>query len=47
MDQPFLTSSAEPDPVVLASTRQRLHGVGECLMAGPQRRAGGRFTLRV
>jgi hypothetical protein len=47
MDEPDLTSSAEPDPVVLASTRQRLHGIGECLMAGPQRRAGGRFTLRV
>jgi hypothetical protein len=24
-----------------------MHGIGECLMAGPQRRAGGRFTLRV
>ena len=47
MEQPDLTSSAEPDAVVLASTRQRLHGIGECLMAGPQRRAGGRFTLRV
>jgi hypothetical protein len=32
---------------VLAATRRRLHGIGECLMAGPQRRAGGRFTLRV
>jgi len=31
----------------LATTRQRMHGIGECLMAGPQRRAGGRFTLRV
>jgi len=39
--------SPEPDPVVLAATRRRLHGIGECLMAGPQRRAGGRFTLRV
>ena len=47
MDQPDLTLSATPDPEVLASTRQRLHGIGECLMAGPQRRAGGRFTLRV
>jgi|ERR1035437_6615512 hypothetical protein len=49
MDQPDLASSAgpAPDPVVLASTRHRLHGIGECLMAGPQRRAGGRFTLRV
>ena len=46
MDQPGRTSAA-PDPVVLASTRQRLHGIGESLMAGPQRRAGGRFTLRV
>jgi hypothetical protein len=36
-----------PDPAVLAVTRQRLHGIGECLMAGPQRRAGGRFTLRI
>jgi len=39
--------SLEPDPAVLAATRRRLHGIGECLMAGPQRRAGGRFTLRV
>jgi len=38
---------ATPDPAALATTRQRLHGIGECLMAGPQRRAGGRFTLRV
>ena len=46
MDQ---TSSASvaPDPAVLAATRRRLHGIGECLMAGPQRRAGGRITLRV
>jgi hypothetical protein len=35
------------DPEALAVTRRRLHGIGECLMAGPQRRAGGRFTLRV
>jgi hypothetical protein len=39
--------SETPDPAVLATTRQRLHGIAECLMAGPQRRAGGRFTLRV
>jgi hypothetical protein len=31
----------------MATTRRRLHGIAECLMAGPQRRAGGRFTLRV
>jgi hypothetical protein len=36
-----------PDIDVFTATRQRLHGIGECLMAGPQRRAGGRFTLRV
>jgi hypothetical protein len=36
-----------PDPAALAATRRRMHGIGECLMAGPQRRAGGRFTLRV
>src|SRR5664280_3485617 len=46
MNQPSSVSSA-PDPAVLAATRRRLHGIGECLMAGPQRRAGGRFTLRV
>jgi hypothetical protein len=40
-------SVAAPDPTTLALTRSRLHGIGECLMAGPQRRAGGRFTLRV
>jgi len=49
MDQMNQTSSAAqaPSPTVLATTRHRLHGIGECLMAGPQRRAGGRFTLRV
>jgi len=48
MDQALSTTSAPaPDPAVLATTRRRLHGIGECLMAGPQRRAGGRFTLRV
>jgi len=36
-----------PDPATFAATRRRLHGIGECLMAGPQRRAGGRSTLRV
>ena len=41
------TTSGTPDPATYATTRQRLHGIGECLMAGPQRRAGGRFTLRV
>jgi hypothetical protein len=46
MDQASSVSSA-PDPTVVATTRRRLHGIGECLMAGPQRRAGGRFTLRV
>ena len=46
MNQPSSVSSAL-DPAVLAATRRRLHGIGECLMAGPQRRAGGRFTLRV
>lgn len=38
---------ATPDPATFAATRRRLHGIGECLMAGPQRRAGGRITLRV
>lgn len=48
MDQaPSTTSLSAPDPAALAATRRRLHGIGECLMAGPQRRAGGRFTLRV
>jgi hypothetical protein len=49
MEQLGLTSSPvpAPNPEVLANTRRRLHGIGECLMAGPQRRAGGRFTLRV
>jgi hypothetical protein len=48
MDQaPSAPSVSAPDPTALAATRQRLHGIGECLMAEPQRRAGGRFTLRV
>jgi len=46
MDQAAATVAAI-DPETLAGTRRRLHGLGECLMAGPQRRAGGRFTLRV
>ena len=41
------SQSAAPDPAAFATTRKRLHGIGECLMAGPQRRAGGRITLRV
>lgn len=44
---PTTPASTAPDPTALAATRRRLHGIGECLMAGPQRRAGGRFTLRV
>jgi hypothetical protein len=52
MDQASSASSTSseasaPDPAALVATRRRLHGIGECLMAGPQRRAGGRFTLRV
>ncbi|NMM32793.1 MAG: hypothetical protein HHJ13_02090, partial [Phycicoccus sp.] len=42
--EPASTAAA---PATLVATRRRLHGIGECLMAGPQRRAGGRFTLRV
>jgi hypothetical protein len=41
------TTPEAPEAATYATTRQRLHGIGECLMAGPQRRAGGRFTLRV
>jgi len=41
------TESTASDPAAFAATRRRLHGIGECLMAGPQRRAGGRITLRV
>ncbi|HZJ06074.1 MAG TPA: hypothetical protein VFD59_11470, partial [Nocardioidaceae bacterium] len=37
----------QQEPAAFVATRRRLHGIGECLMAGPQRRAGGRFTLRV
>lgn len=52
MDQEPSTPSSElstdaADPIMLLATRQRMHGIAECLMAGPQRRAGGRFTLRV
>ncbi len=46
MDQTPSASTAS-DPTAFAVTRRRLHGIGECLMAGPQRRAGGRITLRV
>jgi hypothetical protein len=46
MDQATSASPA-PDPVAMTTTRRRLHGIAECLMAGPQRRSGGRFTLRV
>ena len=46
MDQ---TSSGTPapDPYLLATTRSRLHGIAEGLLAGPQRRAGGGLALRV
>ena len=49
MDQtkPASTEAHPAAQAKLATTRRRLHGIGECLMAGPQRRAGGRFTLRV
>jgi hypothetical protein len=49
MDQtPSTPSVSAPGrAAALAATRRRLHGIGECLMAGPQRRTGGRFTLRV
>lgn len=46
MEQAMPTTSVL-DPATLAVTRRRLHGINECLMTGPQRRAGGRFTLRV
>jgi hypothetical protein len=46
MNHPSATNSA-PDPYILATTRGRLHGIGECLLAGPQRRAGGGLALRV
>lgn len=42
-----MPAATDVDPAALARTRRALHGIGECLMAGPQRRAGGRFTLRV
>jgi hypothetical protein len=41
------SASSAPSPAAVTATRRQLHGIGECLMAGPQRRAGGRFTLRV
>lgn len=46
MDQPSSTASA-PDPYLLATTRSRLHGIAEGLLAGPQRRAGGGLALRI
>ena len=41
------TTPGGPEASTYATTRRRLHGIGECLMSGPQRRAGGRMTLRV
>ena len=46
MDEATTTPDG-PEAATYAATRRRLHGIGECLMAGPQRRAGGRITLRV
>lgn len=40
-------SSTAPDPYLLATTRSRLHGIAEGLLAGPQRRAGGGLALRI
>jgi len=45
--EPAAPDPAAREPAEFAATRRRLHGIGECLMAGPQRRAGGRITLRV
>jgi hypothetical protein len=42
-----MSQTDETEPAALVATRRRLHGIGETLLAGPQRRAGGRFTLRV
>jgi hypothetical protein len=36
-----------PESAAIMATRHQLHGIAECLMAGPQRRAGGRLALRV
>ncbi|RYV49798.1 hypothetical protein [Pengzhenrongella frigida] len=46
MDQESAAASG-PDQYILATTRGRLHGIAECLLAGPQRRAGGGLALRV
>jgi len=46
MDQTSSDTPA-PDPYLLATTRSRLHGIAEGLLAGPQRRAGGGLALRV
>ncbi|WP_407345529.1 hypothetical protein [Pengzhenrongella phosphoraccumulans] len=40
-------SSPAPDPYLLVTTRSRLHGIAEGLLAGPQRRAGGGLALRI
>jgi hypothetical protein len=36
-----------PDAATIVETRRHLHGIAECLMAGPQRRSGGLLALRV
>ncbi|HEX2705771.1 MAG TPA: hypothetical protein VHM65_08425 [Candidatus Lustribacter sp.] len=36
-----------PTTARIVATRRQLHGIAECVMAGPQRRAGGLLTLRV
>jgi len=44
---PASSTDLAPDRYLLVTTRSRLHGIAEGLLAGPQRRAGGGLALRI
>jgi hypothetical protein len=37
----------EPRSAILIATRRQLHGIAECLLAGPEHRATGEIALRI
>jgi hypothetical protein len=43
MDHP----ESEPASATLIATRRQLHGIAECLLAGPEHRATGEIALRI
>src|SRR4051794_41880644 len=40
-------ADSEPASATLIATRHQLHGIAECLLAGPEHRATGEIALRI